>query len=226
MGYHHLAFASRDMAATHRFYSEVLGLRAGEGGRRAHRPARRLGQAPLLRHRRRRRGRAGRALIAFWELHDERMAGNDTAISTGLGFEAWVNHVAFAAADLDDIARRRDQWLDAGIDVMEIDHGFCVSIYTMDPNGILVEFCTDTAPYTAGRPRRARSPCSATTTRSSSTRRSRRSTRPPTAARRRRPPACRPERCPTCGGRLTGAPSSATGPTRPTIPASRSAASR
>ena len=75
------------------------------------------------------------------------MTGKDTAISTGLGFEAWVNHVAFAADGLDDIARRRDQWLDAGIDVMEIDHGFCTSIYTMDPNGILVEFCTDTAPY-------------------------------------------------------------------------------
>ena len=32
---------------------------------------------------------------------------------------------------------------------MEIDHGFCVSIYTLDPSQILVEFCTDTAPYTA-----------------------------------------------------------------------------
>jgi hypothetical protein len=25
---------------------------------------------------------------------------------------------------------------------MEIDHDWCVSIYTQDPNGILVEFCT------------------------------------------------------------------------------------
>ena len=56
--------------------------------------------------------------------------------------------MAFAAADLDDIERRKNQWLAGGSDVMEIDHGFCVSIYTMDPNGILVEFCTDTAPYT------------------------------------------------------------------------------
>jgi len=27
---------------------------------------------------------------------------------------------------------------------MEIDHGWCTSIYTKDPNGILVEFCTST----------------------------------------------------------------------------------
>jgi len=27
---------------------------------------------------------------------------------------------------------------------MEVDHGFCVSIYAMDPNGIMVEWCADT----------------------------------------------------------------------------------
>ena len=26
---------------------------------------------------------------------------------------------------------------------MELDHGFCRSIYTHDPNGILVEWCMD-----------------------------------------------------------------------------------
>lgn len=149
MGYHHLAFASRDMEATHRFYAEVLGFELVKAvAAPTDRPggwAKHLFYA-LGDH----DGspNAG-ALIAFWELHDDRMAEPRTAISTDLGLEVWVNHVAFAAADLDDIARRRTQWLDAGIDVMEIDHGFCTSIYTVDPNGILVEFCTDTAPYTA-----------------------------------------------------------------------------
>lgn len=147
MGYHHLAFASRDMQATHHFYAEVLGFELVKavaaptdrpGGWAKH-LFYAIGEHDGSEN-------AG-ALIAFWELHDERMEGKDTAISTGLGLEAWVNHVAFAADGLDDIARRRSQWLDAGIDVMEIDHGFCTSIYTMDPNGILVEFCTDTAPY-------------------------------------------------------------------------------
>ena len=56
---------------------------------------------------------------------------------------------AFNARDLDDIESRKKRWLDHGHDVVEIDHGFCVSIYTLDPSRILVEFCTDTAPYTA-----------------------------------------------------------------------------
>ena len=28
----------------------------------------------------------------------------------------------------------------------EIDHGFCVSVYTTDPNGTMVEWCVDTRP--------------------------------------------------------------------------------
>ena len=92
-------------------------------------------------------------LIAFWELHDDRMASFDPAISTGLGLEPWVNHIAFHARDLDDIESRKKRWLDHGHDVVEIDHGFCVSIYTLDPSRILVEFCTDTAPVHRRRPR-------------------------------------------------------------------------
>lgn len=136
------------MAATHAFYADVMGFElvkaqaapTDKPGGWAKHLFYKTGGSPS--------GADDAPMIAFWELHDERMEGNDTAISTGLGFEPWVNHVAFAAADLTDIEFRKNQWLAGGIDVMEIDHGFCVSIYTMDPNGILVEFCTDTSPYT------------------------------------------------------------------------------
>jgi catechol-2,3-dioxygenase len=60
-----------------------------------------------------------------------------------------VNHLAFSASDLADLARRRERWLAHGCDVMEIDHDWCVSIYTTDPNGTLVEFCTSTRPFDA-----------------------------------------------------------------------------
>jgi catechol-2,3-dioxygenase len=60
----------------------------------------------------------------------------------------WVNHLAFRATSLDDLAARRQRWLDSGHDVMEIDHGWCTSIYTVDPNGILVEFCITTQAMT------------------------------------------------------------------------------
>jgi len=142
MGFHHVAFAARDLAATHRFYTDACGFELAKavvaptdapGGWAKH-----LFYdtgAPF-------------GMIAFWELHDERMAGKDTAISTGLGYEPWVNHVAFAASSVEDLEARRDRWLANGHDAMQVDHGFCVSAYTMDPNGILVEFCVDTAPYT------------------------------------------------------------------------------
>ncbi len=29
-------------------------------------------------------------------------------------------------------------------DIIQMDHGWCTSIYTLDPNGIMVEFCVTT----------------------------------------------------------------------------------
>lgn len=150
MGFHHVAFAARDMQATHRFYTEAMGFElckavaapTDKPGSWAKHLFYDTGTASVA------NGQPG-GMIAFWELHDERMVGKDTAISTGLGFEAWVNHLAFAADSVEDLEARRDRWLAAGHDALQIDHGFCVSTYTMDPNGILVEFCVDTAPYTA-----------------------------------------------------------------------------
>jgi catechol 2,3-dioxygenase-like lactoylglutathione lyase family enzyme len=147
MGFHHVAFAARDMAATHRFYTEACGFELvkaqaaptdGPGGWAKH-LFYDTGTRPD--------GQPG-PMIAFWELHDDRMVGNDTAISTGLGFEAWVNHLAFAASSVGDLEARRDRWRACGHDAIQIDHGFCISTYCMDPNGILVEFCVDTKPYT------------------------------------------------------------------------------
>jgi catechol 2,3-dioxygenase-like lactoylglutathione lyase family enzyme len=141
MGFHHVAFAARDLRATHRFYTEACGfelIKAVVAPTDA--PG---GWAKHVFY-----DTGGNGLIAFWDLHDDRMTGKDTAISTGLGFEPWVNHLAFAASDVADLEARRDRWLAHGHDAMQIDHGFCQSAYTMDPNGILVEFCVDTRPYT------------------------------------------------------------------------------
>lgn len=142
MGFHHVAFAARDLAVNHRFYTDAMGFELvkavvaptdAPGGWAKH-VFYDTGNGEM---------------IAFWELHDDRMAGRETAISTGLGFEPWVNHLAFAADSVGDLERRRDRWLAHGHDALQVDHGFCVSTYTMDPNGILVEFCVDTKPYTA-----------------------------------------------------------------------------
>lgn len=140
MSVHHIAIATRDIAATHVFYTEVMGfdlvkVTAGateEGGWSRH--------AFYDTH--------GQGLIAFWDLHDETIGDFDPAISRGLGLPVWTNHIAFDAPTLDALAEHKRRWLDAGHDVAEIDHGWCTSIYTMDPNGIMVEFCTTTSEFT------------------------------------------------------------------------------
>ena len=139
MAFHHVALATRDIDATHRFYTEVMGFTLVKA---VVAPTPSGGWARHVFY------DTGDAMIAFWDLHDPKMADFDPAISTGLGLETWVNHLAFAARDLDDIESRKQRWLDAGYDVVEIDHGFCVSVYANDPNGIMVEWCTDTKPYT------------------------------------------------------------------------------
>ena len=88
-------------------------------------------------------------MLALWDLHTDAIPNDfPTGISTGLGLPEWVNHIAFAADDLHDMNRRRQRWVDNGNDVAEINHGWCTSIYTNDPNGIMVEFCVTTAAFT------------------------------------------------------------------------------
>lgn len=137
MAFHHVAIATRDIKATHEFYSgpmgfELVKVAVGASGER--------GFAKHLFY-----DTGDGQLIAFWDFHDPDLPADwNPAISTALGLPLWANHIAFHAADLSDIARRRERWLSHGVDVMEIDHGWCMSIYTRDPNGILVEFCTST----------------------------------------------------------------------------------
>jgi hypothetical protein len=89
-------------------------------------------------------------MLAVWELHDDTIpSAFDPAISTGLGLPAWVNHIAFDSPDLEDFSARRRHWQEHGIEVVEIDHGWCRSIYATDPNGIMVEFCVTLAAFTA-----------------------------------------------------------------------------
>jgi catechol 2,3-dioxygenase-like lactoylglutathione lyase family enzyme len=88
--------------------------------------------------------------IAFWELHDVPGTENlETNISKAAGVPEHINHISFDVQDMDDLQQRKQQWLGAGLEVMEIDHNWCHSIYTRDPNGILVEFCVTTGSFTA-----------------------------------------------------------------------------
>ena len=142
MGVHHLAFATKDVQANHRFYSEAMGFELVK-----------VEVTPLgdgwAKHLFYSTGSARDQLIAFWDLHDDSLGEWSADISRGQGLPPGVNHLAFSADDPRDLARRRERWLAQGHDVMEVDHDWCVSIYTNDPNGILVEFCTLVRDFTA-----------------------------------------------------------------------------
>jgi catechol 2,3-dioxygenase-like lactoylglutathione lyase family enzyme len=139
MAYHHTAFATKDLEATHRFYSEAMGFELAKVVTGANPEG---GWAKHVFYE-----TGNEEYIAFWELHDLPTPKPwSPAISTGMGLPAWVNHLAFKASDLADLDARKQRWLDHGYPVLRVDHGFCVSIYTDDPNGILVEFCTTTEP--------------------------------------------------------------------------------
>ena len=141
MGFHHVAVATRDVKATHEFYTGPMGfalVRVEVG------PAGERGFAKHLFY-----DTGNGEMIAFWDFHDPDLAPDwDPAISTALGLPLWANHIAFHSPDLADLGRRRERWLAHGVNVMEIDHGWCTSIYAKDPNGILVEFCTSTRALT------------------------------------------------------------------------------
>ena len=141
MGIHHVALATRDAKATHEFYTGPMGFRLVKTAVGA------AGEAGFAKHLFYDTG--GNGLMAFWDIHDSDLAADwKPAISTALGLPIWANHIAFDATDLGDIEARKTRWLEHGVDVMEIDHGWCTSIYSQDPNGILVEFCTTTAEFT------------------------------------------------------------------------------
>ena len=140
MSFHHVAIATRDAKATHAFYTGPMGFTLAKVEIA---PSGDDGFAKHLFY-----DTGNGEMIAFWDFHDPDL-GNEwtTDISTGLGLPVWANHIAFGSEDLADLERRRVRWLEHGVDVMEVDHGWCTSIYAQDPNGIMVEFCTSTRAF-------------------------------------------------------------------------------
>jgi catechol 2,3-dioxygenase-like lactoylglutathione lyase family enzyme len=143
MGFHHVAITTRDPEATHAFYSQVMGFRLV---RVEAAPAAEGGWARHLFY-----DTGNGECLAVWDIHDNPAVPTDfeTSISRGLGLPSWTNHLAFAAADLDALTTARERWRAHGYDVLQIDHGWCTSIYIDDPNDIAVEWCCTTRTFTA-----------------------------------------------------------------------------
>ena len=142
MAFHHIAIATRDLDATHRFYTEVMAfdLVKVEAA-----PAPEGGWARHLFY-----DTGDGTCLAVWDVHDDPAipADFDPSISRGLGLPTWTNHIAFDAPELSELDAAQRRWLDHGYVVLRIDHGWCTSIYIDDPNGIAVEFCCTTRAFT------------------------------------------------------------------------------
>lgn len=150
MGVNHIALAVKDIEKTHRFYTEAMGF---DLVKVEVVPQRRGGFA---RHVFYSTGSSRDQLMAFWDLANvPGMENPKTDICRDLGLDPLTNHLAFSAADVDDLDRRKERWLDAGHDVLEIDHHWIKSIYTEDPDGITVEFAVLTKDFTEADAREA-----------------------------------------------------------------------
>jgi catechol 2,3-dioxygenase-like lactoylglutathione lyase family enzyme len=134
MSFHHVAITTKDLSATHRFYSEAVGFVLAKvdvldnpfGG--------------WMRHAMYDTGDG--SLLAVIEFNDDSMGEYRTDLSTGLGLPSFANHIAFAAPDLDDLEQRRLRVLEHGHGCVVMDHDYTISLYVDDPNGIVIEFST------------------------------------------------------------------------------------
>ena len=93
MGFHHVAVATRDLAATHDFYTNVMGF---ELVKVVAAPTPGSKDGGWAKHVFYETGSTG--MIAFWELHDSRFENYSTDLNKGIGLPEWVNHLAFNCA--------------------------------------------------------------------------------------------------------------------------------
>jgi catechol 2,3-dioxygenase-like lactoylglutathione lyase family enzyme len=143
MSHHHLALVAKDMKAIHHFYEEIMAFELvkvevapiADGGWGKHYFYRINGDDS--------------SFIAFWELHDTKNSEDyEYELNKAANLPPATFHFAFALETVEELEQWREKWNAAGLDVLEIDHNWCHSIYTKDPNGNAVEFCVTTGSFT------------------------------------------------------------------------------
>lgn len=141
MPLHHVAYATRDVAATTHFYEDLMGFPL------IHTEVQSFGES-WLRHVFYDIGAnsAGEhECIAFFEFQGVGERDDwHSDVSDGVGLPHWINHCAFRATSEQQEAVRARMTAEGIKPVMEQDHGWCHSLYYLDPNGIMVELCRDT----------------------------------------------------------------------------------
>lgn len=136
LGLHHYAYRAKDAEETRHFYEDILGLPLYHIIQSDHVPS--TGEYCPYTHFFFRL--TDGSYIAFFDL------GDDEAALPSPNTPAWVNHVAFSVANLDDLATMKARLVAHGIDVIGItDHHVFKSIYFFDPNGVRLELSAQVA---------------------------------------------------------------------------------
>ena len=136
MAFHHVAYSTKDLDATRHFYEDLFGfpLVNTEFHDR---------EEGWIKHVFFDTGNG--QCIAFFAF--ENIGERDdwaTDVNESLGVPIFINHAAFEATEeMQEEVRTR--MAAEGIEpTMEIDHGWCYSLYFLAPNQVLVELCRAT----------------------------------------------------------------------------------
>jgi len=145
MPLHHVAYATRDVEATTHFYEDLMGFPLvytelqAQGDSYVRHVFYDIGP----------NDQGEPESIAFFQFQQVgELPDWTTDLSKGVGLPVWVNHCAFRATE-EKQEEVRARMTEAGIEpLMELDHGWCHSLYYLDPNQIMVELCRDTPGFT------------------------------------------------------------------------------
>ncbi|MBF0283320.1 MAG: VOC family protein [Magnetococcales bacterium] len=126
-GFHHLAFVTGDMERTVRFWRDLLGMRLVYASGR---PGYRQYFFSV----------SDRDFVSFFEWPEARRVAYRRHGSPATG-PMTFDHVSIGVADREALYRVSDLLAAADMPVSDVvDHGFVLSVYTYDPNGIPLEF--------------------------------------------------------------------------------------
>lgn len=141
IGVNHVAYQTLDLAATHDFYTRLLGCRLAGAIRSPGITSTSGEKSPPFLHVFYETGNG--ECLAFFALEGEFERRDD-------GLPAFTRHLALGVREAEDLVRWHDELTAAGVEVSAtIDHdGIWQSIYVWDPNGIRLELTYQSRPLT------------------------------------------------------------------------------
>ncbi|MFI0367507.1 VOC family protein [Actinomadura sp. 1N219] len=137
-GLNHVAYVTRDTAATKRFYTELLGLRLV--GYAMDDSVGSTGEPTTFLHTFFEMGDG--SCLAFFEIEGVDVDHHESPLPR------WAPHIALSLDSLEEVEAARDRLVAAGVEVKGVvDHeGIWSSIYFFDPNGVRLELTYQNRP--------------------------------------------------------------------------------